>query len=51
MHFTHHTKVNGEIKFHYYKKKLKILIIKQLGFTTESPLGLDGRNNMGLTTY
>jgi hypothetical protein len=24
----HHTKVNDDMKFHYYKKKFKILIIK-----------------------
>jgi hypothetical protein len=38
MHFTCHTKVNDDMKFHYYKKFLKSYSLKQLGFTIERPL-------------
>jgi hypothetical protein len=51
MHFTRHTKVNDDMKFHYYKKNLKFKSLKQLGFAIERPLWLNGWNNMGLTTY
>jgi hypothetical protein len=30
MHFTHHTKVNDDMKFHYYKKILIFLPIKTI---------------------
>jgi hypothetical protein len=42
MHFTHHTKVNDDMKFHYYKKNLKIKSLKQLGFVAEHPLQVNG---------
>jgi hypothetical protein len=42
MHFTHHTKVNNDMKFHYYKKNLKIKLLKQLGFVAKHPLQVNG---------
>jgi hypothetical protein len=42
MHFTHHTKVNDDMKFHYYKKKIKFKSLKQLGFVVEHPLQVNG---------
>jgi hypothetical protein len=38
MQFTHHTKVNDDMEFHYYKKILKSQSLKRLGFATECPL-------------
>jgi abortive infection bacteriophage resistance protein len=51
MHFTHHTKVNDVMKFYYYKKNLKSLLLKQLGFAIECPLQLNGWNDMGLVAH
>jgi len=31
MHLTRHTKVTDDMKFHYYKKKNLILIVKTTG--------------------
>jgi hypothetical protein len=41
MHFTHHTKVNDEMEFHYYKKFFKSWSLKRLGFATKHPLQLN----------
>jgi hypothetical protein len=50
MHFTHYTKVNDDMKFHYYKKKSKNSSLKQLGFAIKHPLWLNGWSDMGLIT-
>jgi hypothetical protein len=47
MHFTHDTKVNDDMEFHYYKKFSKSQSLKQLNFVTECPLQLNGWNDMG----
>jgi len=35
MHFIHHTKVNDDMEFHYYKKIKKSKLLKRLGFATK----------------
>jgi len=42
MHFTHHTKVNDDMEFHYYKRIKRIYSLKLLGFATKHPLRLNG---------
>jgi hypothetical protein len=44
MHFTHYTKVNDDMEFHYYKKTKNPnhQKLKQLGFTSRYPLWLNG---------
>jgi hypothetical protein len=38
MHFARYTKVNDDMKFHYYNNFLKFSFLKRLGFATKHPL-------------
>jgi hypothetical protein len=49
MHFTCHTKVNGDMD--YYNKILKYYLLKWLGFAIKCPLHLNGWNEMGLAIH